>query len=95
MSYKFEYLNRILYELNKQIAMDYFPLVSCILVGSCILVCCLRNRSRNQYRAPTPETRQTDYIVLPTEPPPPEMQILPSAPPLDLIYEEPVTDPVV
>ena len=79
--------------------MDYFPLISCILVGTCLIACCIRNRNRNQYI--NRESREQEYQTLPSYEPvhntpfvlPPIILPAPSAPPMPTTQEE--ADPIV
>lgn len=58
----------------------FFPIFSCILVGSVLVCCCVRRR----------RLRRDDsvYIVVPSDAPTMYIQPQPSAPPMPTIYEE-------
>ena len=74
---------------------DYFPIFSCILVGSVVVCCCVRHYKRRQQQQQQHQQHQqhqdqeTVYSAIPIEQP------KASAPPMQRVYEYEEGDPVV
>jgi len=68
---------------------DYFPIFSCILVGSVLVCCCVRHYRRRQRQQEQPQHQDTVYSAIPIEQP------KASAPPMQTVYEYEEGDPVV
>jgi hypothetical protein len=72
---------------------DYFPIFSCILVGSVVVCCCVRHYRRRQRQQQQQQQQQQDqetlYSAIPIDQP------KASAPPMQAVYEYEEGDPVV